>query len=343
MTDQPRSRAKLVVNITIGVLFSAVFVWLAVRNVNWETFKGELEQVRWVYIAAYFGIVSVAHFLRLFRWGSTVRVLGPVPWRRTLAVGAVGMFAIFALPARLGEIVRPLLISEGGEVGFGEASATVVIERVFDGLTMSLVLFGTVILLDPEVVPREFVLSGYAAAGLFSTLSVGLLFGALTFRWIRDPIRKVVGLVSEGLAEKIIAVLQGFFTALRLLSNLRLATLYTGLTLAIWGLSGVGIWVLFSAFPGSTSELPMLAAFTTLSVLVVGIMIPAGPGTVGVFHWAVVFALGMFMVEESAGLLVATSLHLLIAAVNAIWGIVGAAWGRISFTQMFNRKKTEAA
>jgi glycosyltransferase 2 family protein len=332
------NRARLAINIAIGVLFSAVFVWLAVRNVNWDTFKGELDRVEWSYVAGYFGVLTAAHFLRLFRWGLTVRALGDVPWRRTLAVGAVGMFAIFALPARLGEFVRPLLISEGGKIGFGPATATVVVERIADGLTMSVVLFSTVLLLDPSVVPQEFVISGYVAASIFGGLSVGLLVSALTFRWIQHPIRKIVGMVSEPLAEKILGVVGGFFRALTILSNPRLAASYALLTCAIWGLSGVGIWVLFSAFPGTTTELGLLAAFTTLSVIVVGIMIPAGPGTVGVFHWAVVFALAMFAVEESAGLLVATSLHLMIAMVNALWGIVGAAWGRISFTQMFARR-----
>ncbi len=339
-----QGRGRLFLNIGIGVLFSALFVWLAIRNVNWETFGGELERVQWRYVAAYFGVLSVAHFLRLFRWGLTVRALGAVPWRRTLAVGAVGMFAIFALPARLGEIVRPLLISSDGKVGFGQATATVVVERIADGLTMSVVLFTTVLLLDPSVVPGEFVISGYVAAGLFGCLSVGLLVGALTYRWIQGPIRKVVGLVSKKLAEQILGLLGGFFDALRILSNPRLAVSYSALTCAIWGLSGLGIWVLFSAFPGTTSSLGVLAAFTTLSVIVVGIMIPAGPGTVGVFHWAVVFALTMFAVDESAGLLVATSLHLMIALVNALWGVIGAAWGRISFTQMFARRaRTETA
>ena len=335
MSRRPNGRVAL--NIAVGVIVSAAFVWLAVRNVNWETFTGELGGVQWEFVGAYFAILTVAHFLRLFRWGLTVRALGDVSWRRTLSVGAVGMLAIFALPARLGEVVRPLLISEGGKVGFGQASATVIIERLADGLTMSVVLFGTVFLLDPSVVPAEFVFSGYVAASLFGGLSVGLFVSALTFRWIRDPVRRLVGMVSVALADKILSVLYGFFDALRLLSNLRLATAYAALTVTIWGLSGVGIWVLFAAFPGSTSDLGLLAAFTTLSVLVVGIMIPAGPGTVGVFHWAVVFALTMFSVEESAGLLVATSLHLLIASVNALWGVVGAAWGRISFTRVFSR------
>jgi uncharacterized protein (TIRG00374 family) len=334
MTASGRGRRWL--SISIGILFSVLFVWLVVRDVDWGTFSRELNRVNWWWAAAYFVVVSAAHILRLIRWGLTVRVLGPVPWRKVLAVGAVGQLAIFALPARLGELVRPLLVSDAGEVGFGEASATVVVERIVDGLTMSLVLFATVLLLDVALVPPEFLTSGYVAAAVFVGLSVGTLLAALTFRWVRGPIERALSMVSGRLAARVVATLQSFFEGLRLLASLRLFACFVCLTAGIWGLTGVGIWVLFQAFPGAVASLPLIAAFATLSVLVVGIMIPAGPGTVGVFHWAVVFALGMFAIDESVGLLVATLLHLLVASVNVVWGVLGAWWGRISLAQMFS-------
>ena len=337
-TEAPRrSRARIALNISIGLAFSAFFIWLVVRDVDWARFAEEFSAMEPIWLLVYFAILSVSHFIRLVRWGITIRPIAKVPWPRVLAVGAVGMMAIFALPARLGEFVRPLLIIEDERINFGEATATVVIERVLDGLTMSAVLFATVLLLDPGIVPQNFIISGYVAAGIFGGASVGLFFAGITFRWIKGPLHKLLASVSGGLADKLIGLIGGFFDALKLLGTPRVAVSYMAMTLTIWALAGVGIWVLFKAFPTSMGGLPLIAAFTALSVIVVGIMIPAGPGTVGVFHWAVVFALGMFAVDESAGLLFATTIHLLIAAVNFVWGVVGWIGGRVEFTSVLKR------
>ncbi len=333
----PRSRAKLAVNITLGLLFSAAFVWLVLKDVDWDRVSVEYTSMRWSYLIYYMLILGGAQAMRLWRWGLTIRTLAPVPWPRILAVGSVGNAAIFVLPARLGELVRPLLIVDGQDLNFGQSTATVVVERLIDGLTMSGILFATVLMLDPGVVPQKFIYSGYAAAAVFGGASAGLFLAALFFKYVRKPLEKLLGLFSQALAQKIIAVIEGFFGALQLLGNAKLVVSYMALTLGIWGASAVGMWVLFGAFPGSTAGLPLIVAFATLSVLVVGIMIPSGPATVGIFHWAVVFALGMFAVDESAGLLFATVLHLLISVINLAYGLVGWVAGGIDLTSALRR------
>ncbi len=331
------SRKKLLFNIVLGLAMSGLFVWLAARGVEWSRFKAELNTLNPLYLVLYFLVLSASHGLRLWRWGLTIRAMAPVPWGRICAVGAVGMMAIFALPARLGELARPLLIREGGQVSFAQATATVVVERILDGLTMSVVLLVTVLFIDRGRIPDEFLWSGYATAALFGGMSVGLVGSALTFRWIRRPLEVVVGRISPRLASRLVAMIGGFFEALKLLSRPKIGLMYMGATLLVWAISVFGIAILFQAQPGSTGELPIIASFVTLSVLVVGLLIPAGPGTIGVFHWAVVLALGMFAVEQSAALLFATVLHLLIAVVNCFWGVVGMIAGKISWTALWKR------
>jgi uncharacterized protein (TIRG00374 family) len=338
-----RASARLMLQIGLGLLVSALFFWLAVRGVDWGRFLAQAAQMDLRYVGAYALVLSVAHFLRLLRWSMTIRVLAPVPWRRAMTVCAVGMLAIFALPARLGELVRPLLIIEGQRLNFGQATATVVVERLADGLVMSGVLFGTVLLLDASLVPPEFLISGYVAAAIFGGGSVGLVGAALTFQWTGAPLRRLLARFSEVLAARVLAVIEGFFGALRLLGRGPLALAYFALTVVIWALSGLGIALLFQATPEATGQLPLLAAFTTLSVIVVGVMIPAGPGTVGVFHWAVAFALQMFSVETSAGVLVATTLHLLVAAVNTLWGLLAWVSGDVSMPRLLGAQRPTTA
>ena len=328
--NDKRPPVSLVVNLTLGLLFSAAFVYLVVSDIDWDKLESSADSIEWWAVGAYFGILSFTHLLRLIRWSMTVRRIGEMPWGRLMAICAVGMMAVFSLPARLGEIARPVLVAREGRIGVGEVMATVVVERLTDGLCVSAMLLLTVLALDPNQVEPAYIYSGYAAAALFGTVALGMLVLGVFFPRIRLPLHKVLARIHEGLAEKIVATLGSFFKGLKLLGKPGFAAFYGLFTVVIWGVSGLAIQVLFQAFPGQVAELGSLAAFATLGTIVVGVMIPSGPGTVGVFHWAVAFGLSMFAIGEESGLLVGTVLHLMVAAVNIGYGLVGWIFGGVS-------------
>lgn len=334
-----RAPWKTALKIAVGLGSSALFVWLAARGVEWDAFGRAAADMRWSHVAGYLGVIGAAHVLRLTRWGMMLRPMAPeLSWRRIVSVGAVGVMAVFALPARLGELVRPVMISRGGKVAFGEATATVVAERLIDGLCMSVMLLVTVLMLDADKIPPRYVQSGYVATAVFGGLSLGLVVGGLVFPRVAPLIRRILSTSNPALAERLVGMMEGFFNALRLMSSWRVAGGYLSATALMWFLSGLAIWVLFGAFAGPIAGLPVVAGFSLLSVIIVGIMIPAGPGTVGVFHWAVVFGLGIFGVDKTTAFLYGTTLHLLIASVNVGGGLLGWAFGGASLRGALGRE-----
>ena len=52
------------------------------------------------------------------------------------SITSVGFMAINLLPVRMGEFVRPYLISQKSSIRLGSSLATIVVERVFDMLTL---------------------------------------------------------------------------------------------------------------------------------------------------------------------------------------------------------------
>ena len=68
------------------------------------------------------------------------------------------------------------------------------------------------------------------------------------------------------------------------------------LTLVYWGLNALGMSVLGRGFG---FELGGVESCALLGVLVVGIMIPAGPGMVGTFQGAIVVGLALFAPREA--------------------------------------------
>src|SRR5205823_12500303 len=93
------------------------------------------------YLAAYLALLVILHLCRALRWNYLLAPLGVrIPPGPLLAISSVGFMAILALPARLGEFVRPGLLRKHG-VSASSALGTVAVERIVDGLLISLFVF----------------------------------------------------------------------------------------------------------------------------------------------------------------------------------------------------------
>ena len=100
-------------------------------------------------------------------------------------------------------------------------------------------------------------------------------------------------------------------SALRLVPSRGKLVAFFLLTIVYWGLNGYGMSVLARGFG---FDLSPIATYATLGVLVVGVMIPAGPGMVGTFQGAIVVGLALFFDREA----VATRG---VAFANVLWAV----------------------
>jgi uncharacterized protein (TIRG00374 family) len=259
------------------------FTWLAMREVDFSRVGEYLATVDFGPTVLYAGILLAVHFLRVWRWGLLLSPVSPVPFRRLFPIASVGFMAIVLLPFRMGEFVRPYLVAERGKVTFSAALATCVVERVVDGLLVCGMLFATLALLDVPI-PGGVVTSGFVALGFFGGV-LGVLVIAL---WKREASlrfwHRSLGRISHRLAERLTATLAAFIDGLRALPDARRICGVLVLTVVYWVLGAVGLWLLFEAFH---LHLPFAAAFVLEGILVVGIMVPGGPGFAGPFELAV--------------------------------------------------------
>ena len=84
---------------------------------------------------------------------------------------------------------------------------------------------------------------------------------------------------------------EAFIHGLRIVPSRSKVLLFFVLTAVYWGFNGWGMQVLAQGFG---MHMDFLQATTLLGVLVIGVMIPAGPGMVGTFQAAILLALGLF-------------------------------------------------
>jgi hypothetical protein len=106
--------------------------------------------------------------------------------------------------------------------------------------------------------------------------------------------RALVTPLSPRLASKAASILEGFIDALHLGSGLKLVGFFA-LTALYWCLSGLGLAVLAPAF-GFTGLTPLMFA-VILTIQVVGVMVPAGPGMVGTMQFFTQAGLSLFVTD----------------------------------------------
>ena len=280
----------------------------------------------WVYVASF----VVVHAARLGRWVVMVRGISDAPPAQVVGVGLAGFAAIVLFPLRLGEFVRPLLLQRRAGVSFSAGLGTAVVERVADGLIITLVLFLSI--LAAPVSASEVVRSaGWASLLVFVSATVGLTLFAWK-RWLAERIvTQTLGRLSPGIARGLIETMETFSVGLRSLYGGGRLGWFLLLTAVYWSANAFGMWWLARGFG---FMLPWYAGWGLLGTLVVGLMIPTGPGFLGNFQYFVQEGLRLYLPGSSAGAaglamgLIQNGLQLLVqvlAAVPAVGSMVAEA------------------
>jgi glycosyltransferase 2 family protein len=236
----------------------------------------------------------VIHFCRVVRWGILLESAGKVGFWKLNSVGAVGFMALVVLPFRLGEFARPLLIAEKGRIRRSAAMASVVVERVVDGIAMTAVLLIAVFFADfgPSTDGGRLL----AQVRFWGLVILAGFVGALVFLVIayvkRDLARRILHSVVEPLsarlAHKVSDMLDAFIGGLKVVPHRGKVVLFFALTIVYWGINALGMLLVAKGF---NLSLTMAQALAVLGVLVIGVMIPAGPGMLGTFQGAVVIGM----------------------------------------------------
>jgi hypothetical protein len=303
-TSQLRSAApKLVVSLLIAVGFVWVFKTGGVPIVPE---RAALSQVEAWSVAAFAGCYVLSLILRPYRWLHLVRPIAPaISAVRVFSVGLVGFTAVFFAPLRTGELVRPWLLADKGEITFLQATGTVAAERIFDGLVLTLMLVTCLMTSEPladlpdhlgklalpvGAVPRAATLTCLMFAG-------ALLLITLFYRWrkfARSLVFTTVGRISPRLADWLSLRVERLSDGFKFLPS-RSTGVFLRDTLAYWLLTLVATW---SLLQGVGLDASLAEAGVVLGVMGIGTLVPSGPGFFGTYQLGAYLGLAMFFPEE---------------------------------------------
>ena len=294
----------------LGLIVGALFVWLAAQE--WPLHRlfadgvsldgrhlrsGTTWSFDLAYLAPYFAILIAIHFLRVIRWHPLLKPLGDVDLRTLNRISGVGFMYLFVLPLRLGELARPWLLQRATGIPMTASLATIVVERVVDGLIVSLLLFGVLFFLPSHDAAAfsQIRIGAYAALGLFTVALAVLAAMALKPQATTRLLSAIGTPISKRLTNAALGLLKTFFDGLAALPNRRYFLDFLGWSLLYWALNGYGYYVLALGFKGL--HVPLLAAYAMMCCVVVGMMLPNPPANVGIYWYFLLQPLTLYGVS----------------------------------------------
>jgi glycosyltransferase 2 family protein len=311
-----------------GLAVSALALWLTLRGKDLGLIAAEIREADYRYLAPYVAIMLVIHLVRTVRWGILLEPVARVPFAKLNAASAVGFLALVVLPFRLGEFARPYLVAERPRLRVSAALSSIVLERVADGIFTGLLLVAA-LLAVPDDTPGVAVLrtGGVIVSLVFGSLLVFLALAVHSRERAVRLLARALEPFSRRLAERAASRVDAFIHGLRLVPSPPKLALFVLLTATYWGLNAYGMSLLARGFG---FHLGPAASCALLGVLVVGVMIPSGPGMIGTFQGAILVGLSMFAPPA----VVATRGA---AYANVLWAVQLAVQGALGLTFLFSR------
>ena len=332
MAEQGQRRWTKHALVAIGFAVSAIFTYLAVRDVRVREVWDGLRSSNYWWTIPTVALVAASLIVRAARWQYLFARESRPPLRPVVAATILGQFFNNVLPARAGEAARIIALNQSAGTSRAETAATVVVERAYDVLSLLVMLF----VLVPWLPHVRWL---HAAAILAVALTVGLVaavvvldrYGDRPFRYLMRPLAWLPFLSIERTERAAESLVRGA-AALR---QWRLVAVALTLTIVSWILLGFSCWTLMLGFD---LHLGILAGMLVIVALGLAAVLPSSPAAVGVFETAALLALNAYGIPDSGALSYALVLH----AVNFFPYIVAGAFVLHSHTRALRRRAAAA-
>jgi uncharacterized protein (TIRG00374 family) len=338
-----------------GLAVTAVFLTLLVLSFDFAEMREALAAANYVYLVPAIVIYFGSLWWRAFRWSYVLRPFVSTPTIRLFPVVLVGYMANNVLPMRIGEFARSYYLSTREPVRGSTALATIIIERVFDGLTLLLFLAAAAFFLpvtglaervsDSASLPLGVVAAVVIApfVGVLSMMVLAALYPELFLKWAERFSRFAPAKYLEpvlGLVVRFLAGFEGLHRPSRLFTVLLLSVPIWLIEATMYYLIALG----FDIQDQFDSLAVMIAAMLVLtSVSNLATSIPSSQGSVGPFEFFAALSLVFLGVSGGVASAYAVVLHLALLLPVILTGFLYLALKSVSLADLTRKRPPEPA
>ncbi len=269
----------------LGVLISVVFIWLALRGLRLDQFWSAVQTANYWWLLPGIAVYFVAVWVRAWRWHYLLKPVKEVPVKTMFPITTIGYMGNNIYPARAGEVLRAVILKRRENVSISASLATIIVERIFDGVVMLSFVF-----LNLPELARLTNNSGFVGnlqqvaeigtgvfLGALGIFLIAALFPQVTVRlgeWL------IVRLLPERVRENVGGLMHKFLGGLASLrSPLNILMVFIT-SVIIWLLETGKYWFVMHAFNFSVS---FFALMLMNGIVNLATTIPSAPGYIGTF------------------------------------------------------------
>ncbi len=282
----------------VGIIVSSIFLYFAFRGADIDLLLGALGEADYRLLIPVILLMLLSMLFRAMRWRIFLRSIKKISLWSLFSAAAIGLMANNLLPARLGEFVRAYVIGEKENISKSASLATIIVERVFDGLTV-LTFLGIILLFDIFSFPALLQKAAWLTVVFYGLTIVFLILLRIRTDMALAVVSFLVKPLPKKIGEKIVGLSDSFVDGLKVMDSGWQVFSAMLLSFLVWLPNIVVIWLLFISFGFS---IPAYASLVLFVILTIGIMIPSAPGFVGTIQYCCVLGLGWFSVPDSQAL-----------------------------------------
>lgn len=289
----------------IGVAISAVFIWLALRGLHLPDVWVSLRSADYVWLIPSIAVYFLAVWARTWRWDYLLRPIKQISLRRLFPVVVIGYMGNNVYPFRAGEVLRAVVLRQQENVPVSSSLATIIVERVFDGLVMLLFVF---VALPFAPLPSDNIRFVVVLGSVlfFGALLVFFAVAAVPARFMRLTEWIVNRFVPHRLRAPLLGFAERFVEGLLCLRDPRNLLMIFLTSVVIWLLETVKYWFVMHAFDFTVS---FFALMLMNGVVNLATTLPSAPGYIGTFDGPGIAVLTLYGVDPAIATAYTLTLH----------------------------------
>ena len=302
MNNSVWNRTKAV-RLVLCIIVSSVCLYLAVRGMDFERTVQELKKSSPAPIVAAVFFLFISYWVRAYRWQYLLSPIKKIPVGPLFRSTLIGFMGNYLLPFRAGEVMRAVSIGQTQNISKAAALGSIVLERAFDGIVISLtpLLVLAAVDLPSWVVHVNVAFLALYLAGL-AALAVATQRG-----WTEGWILRTTELLPRSLGRRIRPVSTEFLQGMKSINRTGALLPVALLSFVCWLVHGLYFFLIFTALE---IELSLWAALIVQTIVGIGVILPAAPGYVGNFEYFAVLALALFGIAQEVAFAYALLAHI---------------------------------
>jgi uncharacterized protein (TIRG00374 family) len=297
----------------LGLVISAGFLFLALQKVNFQQIWKAIFAANYWWLIPSITVYFIGVWARAWRWRYLLRPLKEIPTKRLFPTVCIGYMGNNIYPIRAGELLRAYVLKNDEGVAISASLATIIVERIFDGVIMLGFIFLNINELSTlnstsglgnNISIRAIAIWGavifLGALGVFLLAAMFPLKAEKVVLWIINL------LIPKKWREKTSAIMLRFMTGLESLKSPKDAMLIFLTSIIVWLLETGKYWFLMHAFPFSVSFFALMLMNGIANLVTT---IPSAPGYIGTFEAAGSAVLRAYGIEASIAFAYTVVLH----------------------------------